>query len=312
MDHSVQGLAGLRILVTGAGGFVGGRVMVALAQAGAVPVGLVRTAPCHNGFQTVCADLVTDPLDDLLAGLRPEAIIHCAGRTAAPDTDAGRADLFAANLTATALLIAAASRLPHPVRLVIVSSAAIWSPMEPGMAAIDEGHPMRPVAAYGVSKAAATLLALAESDRLDLDLAVAVPFNVIGTGQPRHLVPQVLIDQLRTDPTTLTLNATSVRDFVDARDVAAALVALSHPKGPRGLFNIASGAGVSLKDMATTLCRVGGWHPEIREAAPQDAPGVNRSIGDVRRLTAATGWTPQIPLERSLRDMIHPQDDKHS
>ena len=310
MDNTGRGMAGRRVLVTGAGGFVGGHVMAALAQAGATPVGLVRRllpVPQDDGFHWAAADLITDPLDDFLAGLQPDAIIHCAGRTAAPDTDAGRADLFAANLTATARLIAAASRMQQKVRLVIVSSAAIWAPMPPGLVAIDETHPMRPVAAYGVSKAAATLHALAESDRLDLDLAVAVPFNVIGPGQPRRLVPQVFIDRLRAAPATLALsNAGAVRDWIDVRDVATALVALSQPNGPRGLFNIASGTGISLHDIATALCRIGNWHPAINEDAAQGAAGVSRSIGDARRLTAATGWAHQITLETSLRDMIHP------
>ncbi|WP_158569373.1 NAD-dependent epimerase/dehydratase family protein [Pseudotabrizicola alkalilacus] len=304
----MQEIAGQRVLVTGAGGFIGSHVMTTLMQSGAVPIGLVRSlSPVQqdNGFEWVAADLVTDPLDDLLAGLRPNTIIHCAGRTAAPDTDAGREALFAANLTATARLMSAVSRMGHPVRLVIVSSAAIWAPMPPGLVAIDETHPMRPVAAYGVSKAAATLHALAEGDRLDLDLAVAVPFNVIGPGQPRRLVPQAFIEQLRARPAALALsNAAAVRDWIDVRDVATALVALSQPKGPRGLFNIASGNGVSLQDMALALCQIGGWPPVLREDATHGDSGVSRSIGDARRLTAATGWTPQITLEASLRDMI--------
>ncbi|MDR7124604.1 NAD(P)-dependent oxidoreductase [Pseudotabrizicola sp. 4114] len=296
--------------MTGAGGFIGGHVLAALVQSGAVPIGLVRRlSPVQqeNGFEWAGADLVTDPLDELLAGLQPDAIIHCAGRTAAPDTDAGREALFAANLTATARLIAAVSRMRQPVRLVIVSSAAIWAPMPPGLAAIDEAHPMRPVAAYGVSKAAATLHALTESERLDLDLAVAVPFNVIGPGQPGRLVPQVFIDRLRANPAPLALsNAETVRDWIDVRDVATALAALSQPKGPRGLLNIASGIGVSLKEMAQALCRIGGWAPVLREDATHGTAGVNRSIGDARRLTAATGWTQRITLEASLRDMISP------
>ncbi|MFN4129873.1 MAG: NAD-dependent epimerase/dehydratase family protein, partial [Paracoccaceae bacterium] len=155
--------------------------------------------------------------------------------------------------------------------------------------------------------------ALAESDRLGLDLAVGVPFNVIGPGQPRRLVPQVFIDQLRADPGTFTLNATAVRDWIDVRDVALALVVLSQPDGPRGLFNIATGKGLGLKDMVMALCRIGNWHPVIREGAAQGVSGVSRSIGDARRLTVATGWTPQIMLDDSLRDMIgmdaHPTRD---
>ena len=308
MRHTNQEMAGLRVVVTGAGGFIGGFVMDALAKAGATPIGLIRAAqtpPNDPRFQWTSADLVSDPLTPLLADLRPDTIIHCAGRTFAPPNDAGRADLFTANLTATERLIEAVSQLRYPVRVVIVSSAAIWAPMTPDQAAIDEQHPMRPIAAYGDSKAAATRHALAESNRLDIDLAVAVPFNVIGPGQPQRLVPQVFIDQLRADPTVFTLsNATTVRDWVDVRDVAEALVALSCPVGPRGLYNIASSEGRSLQDLFATLCAIGGWQPDLHYGTPHLTASVNRSIGTPQRLMAATGWSRQIRLDASLRDMI--------
>ncbi|MFN3724138.1 MAG: NAD-dependent epimerase/dehydratase family protein [Paracoccaceae bacterium] len=308
MNRTGHTLSGKKVIVTGAGGFIGGAVMAALAAADALPVGMGRQGAPDNlqaASAWVRADLVADPLDMLLADIRPDAIIHCAALTAAPETDTGRAELFAANLTATVRLIDAVSRLHHPVRLVVVSSAAIWAPMPPGLPMIDETFPMRPVAAYGVSKAAATLYALAEADRHGLDLAVAVPFNVLGPGQPRRLVPSVFIDQLNTDTGQFTVsNPDVIRDWVDVRDVANALVTLSQPNGPRGLFNIASGKGHSLAEMIAALCRIGGWTPKVQSGAPHNASGVNKSVGDPRRLTTATGWLPQIALDTSLRDMI--------
>lgn len=295
------------MVVTGAGGFIGAAVLRALAARGERGIGLYRPrpGPLPCGGEAVCADLVTGPLDQILADLHPDAIIHCAGRTQALETEAGRAGLMAANLTATARLIDAVARLPHPVRVVVVSSAAIYAPMAEGQATTGEDHPMRPAAAYGVSKLAATRYALAQAERLGLDLAVAVPFNVTGPGQPPHLVPQMFAAQLRAGAAAFALsNPDAVRDWVDVRDVAAALLALSQPGGPRGLFNVASGVGHSLQEVLTALCRVGGWHPAICEGAPHNPAGVSRSIGNPARLTAATGWAAQIPLEDSLRDMI--------
>ena len=288
---------------------MGAHVLTALSHAGAEPIALVRGPaqvrdPLGAGF--IVADLVHDPLDQVLQEIQADAIIHCAGRTFAADTDEGGAHLFADNVTATARLISAVARMPRPPRMAIVSSAAIWAPMVDGLAAIDETYPMRPVAAYGESKMAATLHALAEADRLGLDLAVGVPFNVIGPSQPRRLVPQVFIDQLRADPESFTLHARAVRDWVDVRDVATALIALAQPGGPQGLFNIASGKGIGLRAMLATLCQIGGWNPVIRESARQTTSGVSRSIGDSRRLMDATGWAQRFTLQQSLRDMIFP------
>jgi nucleoside-diphosphate-sugar epimerase len=296
-------LKGHKVLVTGANGFVGRAVMQALETAGAVPVGLVRSGDPAEG--RVVADLLAGPLDPLLADTPPDSIIHCAGLTAAPDTDAGRDALFAANLTATARLIAAVSRMPRPARVVVVSSAAIWASMPDGLAAIDETHPMRPVGAYGVSKAAATLHALAEADRLGLDLAVAVPFNIMGPGQRPQMVPQVFIDALRASPPQFTVpNPTVVRDWIDLRDVADALVRLAIPDGPCGMFNVASGTGRTLTEMAGAICAAGGWRTEILPAKTASSPGVLRSIGNPARLMQATGWAPRHSLSDSLHAMI--------
>ncbi len=296
------------MLVTGAGGFVGGAVVQALLASGHRAIALYRTAPAAPvppGAEVGCADLVTDPLQALLADLRPDGIIHCAGLTQAPPTEEGRAALTAANLTATARLIAAAAGLPRPVRLVVVSSAAIYAPMPEGLEAIREDHPLRPAGAYGVSKAAVTLHALAQAKRLGLDLAVAVPFNVTGPGQPAHLVPQLFAAQLRAEPSDFALsNAQVVRDWVDVRDVAAALVRLGQPKGPQGMFNVASGQGHSLHQVLDLLCRLGGWQPVIRDGGLHNPAAVRTSIGSPARLRAATGWAPKIALEDSLRAML--------
>ena len=297
MRKQMQWPQGRRVAVTGAAGFLGGHVMRALAAAGAVPVGLARRA--GGGLRG--ADLVQDPLEPVLAAIRPEAIIHCAGQTVATADAAGRERLFANNLTATTRLLDAVARTDAEVRVVVVSSAAIWAPMPPGLARIDERFEMAPIAAYGESKRAATQEALAR----DLDVAVAVPFNILGPGQPGHLVPQVFIDQLRDGSGRFSLRGPEVaRDWLDVRDVAAALIALAEPGRARGLFNVASGDGVSLCEIVAALCRIGGWRPEIEEVISVAKSGVPRSIGDASRLRATTGWGPVIPLEQSLTEMV--------
>ena len=307
MDQTRPQVAGLGVLVTGAGGFIGARVTHDLATAGAKVTRLLRspaprgTPPASGSHQ---ADLLTADLEALLATIAPQVILHCAGLTQAPETDAGRDALFAANLTATERLLRAARRMTHPPRLVLVSSAAIYAPMRDGQTAIDENHPMRPVAVYGVSKAAATMLALAEAERHSLDLAVAVPFNVIGPGQPAHMVPQVFIDHLRHDPASFALpSAEVIRDWIDVQDVSGALIALARPEGPRGLFNVSTGTGRSLRDLALRLCRIGGWTASSRAQAAA-ATGVTKSVGDPGRLSAALGWQARRSLDDSLRSMI--------
>ncbi|MGB8813750.1 MAG: NAD(P)-dependent oxidoreductase [Paracoccaceae bacterium] len=307
MTNTQFSSSGMRVLVTGAGGFLGRHVTAGLLAKGAQVTALLRhIVPLQSGVAGIeVLDLETGDIGALLRRVGPDVILHCAGLIAAPDDEDGRARLMRANYTVTDRLLHAARSLPQPPRVVLVSSAAIWAPMVPGQGAITEEHPMRPVAAYGVSKAAATLLGLAMNARGDLPVAVGVPFNVIGPGQPARLVPQVFIDQLRANPDQIILNDPGViRDWIDVRDVASALILLAHPDVPPDLYNIATGRGLSLGAMAQAVCAQGGWHPSMPTPSHPAASGVARSIGSSARLQRVCGWRADIPLDETLVDML--------
>ena len=284
-----------RVLVTGAGGFIGGALCAHLTAAGVRVFGSVRGD----------LDLETGDIGALLAQVAPEAIVHCAGRLGEPADEAGRQALFASNHLAAERLLQAAARMRPLPRVVLVASAAIYAPMADRQPAIAEDHPTGPVGQYGASKAAAVILAQAMTARGDLPVVTAVPFNVLGPGQPARLVPQAFVTQLRARPASMRVgDLTAVRDWVDVRDVAAALAALAAPGVEPGLYNIASGTGITTGDLLDRLCSVAGVRPDrIADAAVVARPTVSRSIGDPAKIAAATGWHPAIPLESSLAAM---------
>ncbi|MDT8857080.1 NAD(P)-dependent oxidoreductase [Paracoccaceae bacterium Fryx2] len=293
-----------RLLVTGAAGFLGGALCRRAVAQGALVTALLHVAgPAPDGVAGVdVLDLATGDIDAVLARAEPQAIVHCAGLTAAPGDAAGHALLLRANVTATERLLQAAARQALPPRVVLVSSAAIWGPMAQGQAAIDESHPIAPASPYGHAKAAMTRLGL-EAGEAGLQVAIGVPFNIIGPGQPARMAPQAFIDQLRADPAVITLSdPDAVRDWVDVRDVAEALLRLADPATPPALYNIATGRGLSLGAMVQAIGEVTGRRPEIRRGS---APaGVSRSIGNPGRLLRATGWQAQVPLVQTLADML--------
>ncbi len=296
------GLTGKRIAVTGATGFLGGHLCRSLLAQNAQVTALCRDAPLMMAGVTslMCGDLATGDIAAVLQEALPDVIIHCAGQSMA-DT----AGLEAANVTATRRLIAAALTLPTPPRLVAVSSAAIWAPMRDDQTAVGEDHPMVPVTPYGQAKARMTELVL--SAATSLPVAVACPFNIVGPGQPGQMLPQAFIQRLRADPGRISLTSGGVvRDFIDVRDVATALVALADPAIPSGqIFNVATGRGVRVGDLLGAVCRMGGFSPIIDVPAQPSHTGVACSIGDATRLHKTCGWRPIITLDETLADMLH-------
>lgn len=296
-----------RVLVTGASGFLGSEVMRQLRAAGGAPVGLSRRAPgAGPGGAHEAVDLVTDDLEACLARVRPDVIIHCAGAIGEPRDSAGWARSFAGNFTATERVLAAAAARDDRPRIVLVSTAAIYAALAPGQPALDEDAPWRPASRYGVAKAAATMLANLMTERGELEIAIAVPFNIIGPGQPDTHVPQAFIARLREAPEVLDVgDLSAVRDWVDVRDAARALIGLGAPAVPGGIYNVASGRGIEVREVLDRVIALSGLAPEIRaNAAFAGHSVVSRSIGNSSRLHEITGWEPEYSLDESLRSMF--------
>jgi nucleoside-diphosphate-sugar epimerase len=285
----------MRVLVTGATGFVGRAACAALAAAGAEVVATAR-----DGRGDVPLDLETGDVAGALARLRPQAVVNCAGLAAGT----GPARLMAANHWAAARLLAAAEAA-GVARLVLIGSAAAYAPMREGQAAIAEDHPLAPISAYGQSKAALHRLGAAWAARGRMAVLTAVPFNLFGPGQPGRQAPQAFVAQLRARPAAITVgDLAAVRDWVDVRDAARALALLATGAAPPGPYNIATGRGLATGDLLDRLCALTGQAPaRIADPAMQARPTLSASIGDPARL-AGCGWRPHLSPDQSLRDML--------
>src|ERR1700729_2473950 len=213
----------MRLLIVGASGFLGTHVRGQAAAAGIEVVTAGRSAAAGlPGYQHL--DLAEDDparIAAALAAVAPDAVVNCAGATAG---DPGT--LAAANVSATFALVKAMLVTRLPARLVHLGSAAEYGSTEPGVPVSERTAP-RPAGEYGVTKLAGTrLVELAVSAGLDgVTLRV---FNPVGPGAPQTRLPGRLVAELHraldqgTDVRLGSLDA--VRDFVDARDVADAVL----------------------------------------------------------------------------------------
>ncbi|WP_052808199.1 NAD-dependent epimerase/dehydratase family protein [Methyloterricola oryzae] len=246
-------------------------------------------------------------IDRLLAGNGPEIIFHLAGYGG---RDANRC--FEVNLGATRNLMEAAASLDVKPRILHVSSASVYGVTEHRESPVKEIAPLRPVASYGASKAAAELAAFTYFYQYRLPVTVVRPFNLIGPGLPLGLAPADFLARLRNIQANqrggvLSVgNLDSERDFVDVRDAVRAYVALvecddvwGHP------FNVASGVAVSIRTIVESFIDLIGLHVSIHQDPTfKQQVEVASQVGDFTKLRELTGWAPRFSLQDSLRDMV--------
>lgn len=296
------------VVVVGAGGFIGRHVAAAARQQrGVRVVGLDRGDPPPGVPDLLASWIRLDILRDTaalatrLGELRPDAVVNCAGATIGSD-----ATLMTANVDATAALLDAIRAGAAGVRFVHVGSAAEYGPGIVGEP-VSESAPTRPVSPYGVTKLAATELVTSAVSGRRLDAIVLRLFNVLGPGMPEGSLAGAALRRLRQavdgGETVVRMGPLgAVRDFVDIRDVAAAVIAATLTTGSEAtLLNIGSGTGHLARDLVGALARHLGFSGRISE----DAEGSPRSlavpwqVADRSLAGRVLGWQPVHDLESS-------------
>jgi NDP-hexose 4-ketoreductase len=299
-------VTGARVLLFGASGFIGRHVATALAREPRVEslIHVGRGEPANEHW--VRHDLVAhdaDKLEQLLRVVRPDAVVNCAG-----SLSGGAASLVEANTLVTARLIDAVVAATPAARLVVLGSAAEYGVVPHGRP-VAEDDPEEPVSVYGTCKSASSrLVRLAVVDAL-LDAVVLRVFNPIGPGLPAATLlgtaAAQMRDALRRGADRIELGALGgYRDFVDVRDVAAAVSAAAladNVKEP--VLNVGSGRAVSAREAVRRLADVARYGGQISEAASASARSgkVDWIAADLSKITQCLGWAPACSLHSSLK-----------
>jgi len=280
----------MRVLVTGASGFVGRAVLDELAVRGLEVFVVSRTA--RTALAAEKRRLLSDPGDaaevrDLLGSTEPDIVLHLAGVSAAPSY----AELYEANVVFAANLLDAALAMSRKPRVLLAGSAAEYGPVAPALQPVSESIVCRPNTAYGVSKLAQTNHAFVAASR-GLPVVVARLFNPIGPGMPKSLALGSFAHQVAAMGTRGGVLATGdldvVRDFMDIRVAAKLLVDLSLASDIAGeVVNVCTGRGQRLLDLTQRLIAVSGVPVELQhDDSRRGNSDVRAFVGDPSRLRA--------------------------
>lgn len=301
----------MRVLVTGAGGFVGKHLLRELRQANHVPLAL-DLEPCTapEAEASYVADL--RHADSLRAALRKaeaDACIHLAGIAFVPTGWTDPELVFEVNLNGTVNLLEALRQEGAGLPCLVVTSAEVYG-RDPRPGLINETSGFHPSNPYAVSKLAADLTALLYTRRYAMPVMTARPGNHIGPGQSVQFVTSAFAEQIirirrgRAPNLIKVGNLDGERDFTDVRDVARAYRLIIEKGRPGQAYNIASSRPVRIKSVLEDLCRLAGIQPDIQVDPERYRPTDNPPLLDIALIRQAVGWQPAIPLETTLQDIL--------
>ncbi len=249
-----------------------------------------------------------DDVRCIVREFRPTEIYHLAAVSAIDTSWSNPSLTFEVNVIGTYNLFEAAMTLASPPRILNVSTAQVYAP---SASLMTEASLVGPVNPYSASKAMSELLSVQYSKALSGGVITARSFNHSGPGQRPDFVLSSIAKQFaeigvgKRTPTLIVGNVDVVRDFTDVRDVVRGYVALIENGRIGSVYNVCSGSGVRLADLIAKFASISGIAVSLEIDPLRLRPGeVSAVVGDPTKIRRETGWTPQISLEETIRDLL--------
>ncbi len=309
---------GAKVLVTGAGGFIGSHLVEALVARGAEVTAMVHydARPDHSNLEfasaaarskiKVISGNIEDPFFVSSAVAGQDIVFHLAALIAIPYSYVAPASYVRANIDGTLNVLEAART--HKVSRVVHTSTsetygtALYTP-------IDEKHPLQGQSPYSASKIGADKLA--ESYYLSFGLPVATirPFNTFGPRQSaRAVIPTIISQALSSAPVVKLGSLSPVRDLNYVADTVEGFISVAESDKALGeVINVGSGKAISIGELAKLILTLAGVNKEIvceTERTRPEKSEVMTLLADARKAEALTGWKTRVGLEQGLSETI--------
>jgi GDP-4-dehydro-6-deoxy-D-mannose reductase len=313
----------MKVLVTGADGFVGRHLVRRLLREGiAVGAALrpgVQPPAEWDGAPVTPLQLELTDEASIRSALEygPDAVVHLAAVASNREAWSDPGHAWSVNAAGTGRLATEMARRREAgegdALLLAVSTGEVYG--LGGPAARLETDPSRPESPYAASKVGAEKAVLEAGSRGGLRVIVARPFTHTGPGQPSRFVLPAFVERLRAaresgQREVLTGNLAPVRDLLDVRDVVEAYLALLSRGEPGEVYNVSRGEGYTIRDLFRRLAELVGVAAEpVPDPALSRAKDLPHLVGDSTKLRTATGWVPRISMDDTLQGLVDAQTD---
>jgi len=307
----VSDWTGRRVLVTGAGGFIGSHLVERLVDLGANVRALVEynslgswgwldESPARGDIEVVLGD-VRDRDSMVVAAATRDVVFHLAALIAIPWSYDAPAAYVETNVVGTLNLLRAAQQAGVE-RVVHTSTSEVYGTAR--YAPIDEAHPLQAQSPYAASKIGADKIAEAFHLSFGLPVATLRPFNTYGPRQSARAVIPTILTQLLAGETVALGNLAPTRDFTYVTDTVEAFVKVVDVAESVGrVLNIGTGREIAIGDLAERIEAV----VEMRAPIDLDPARVRPDGSEVERLCANAdaartllAWEPQVSLDEGL------------
>ncbi len=307
----------MKFLVTGGAGFIGSAfVRLVLRSGGASQlVNLDKLTYAGNlenllpvaadeRYRFVHGDICDQKLvNDLVAELKPDAIVHFAAESHVDRSILSPAPVFETNLRGTFTLLEAA-RLNNTPRFLHVSTDEVYGSIEAPHEA-DEHYPLRASSPYSASKAGSDLLALSYFITYKLPVTVTRASNNYGPYQfPEKLIPLMISNAIADQQLPIYGDGMQVRDWLYVDDHCRAILNIIERGRPGEVYNIGGSRSLANVEVVKMMLALMG-KPESLMVTVKDRPGHDRRYAlSSEKLIRETGWQAEVPFEKGLQATI--------
>ena len=309
----------MRVLITGITGFVGSHLADLLLDQGQTVIGTARWRSSTANIEHIQDQVELVECDlrdaagvrDVMADTRPDLIFHLAAQSFVQASWRSPQETISTNMLGQVNIMEALRDLGMNPPMLIAGSSEEYGLVRPDEVPITEDNPLRPLSPYGVSKVGQDLLAFQYHKSYGMHLIRCRAFNHTGPRRGKVFAESnwayqiVEMEKGHQEPVLRVGNLEAKRDYSDVRDMVKAY-ALALEKGEPGeVYNLCSGRTYAMKEIVDLLLGMTKLRVRMEtdpaRLRPSDVPVL---LGDYSKFHQRTGWSPQIPLAQTLRDLL--------
>lgn len=307
----------MKVLITGADGFIGSYLLEYFASKGASVWGtscfptIDINDISHLREKLLRCDIrYIEQIINVLNQAKPDIIFHLAAQSLPALSWKIPIETLHTNIIGTANLFEAIKLLNFDPIIILACSSAEYGVVKEAFIPIKEDHPLQPVHPYGVSKVAVDFLAYQYWINDKIRVIRARIFNTTGPRKVGDVCSDftyriAAIEKGYIEPVLKVGNLDSYRAFLDVRDLVRALVLLSEKGAFGDVYNISGEKPYQIREILSIVQK----HAKCKVVVKQDPtllrPCDEKVIwGDTSKLVQKTGWRQQIAIEETIKDML--------